>query len=217
MDQIPNLRENTNQSKPHKIGPKERVDHYYITSDDDISFLWEYVPVKGYEGGDVNSCILNLKKSPIGINRPDYHYKQDSIDKIARLLSTINGMSHYTIVPIPPSKSKKDIGYDDRLIRILHQWSGLNPSVQYMELIYQNNSTNASHSSEQRLNPLVLLNNYRFDKTLKKEEVRNIILIFDDILTTGSHYCAMKNLLKKEFPQKQIKGFFLARRVIEAG
>lgn len=213
MPPIDNFRQNINQAKIHKIGPLERVDHCHITSHDDISFLWEYISEKGYEGGNVNRLILNLKKSPLDINKPGYHYKNDTILNIAKLLSTIKGMSNYTIVPIPPSKSKNDSGYDDRLIQILRQWSISRPTVQYMELIYQNNSTNASHLSEQRLKPQALLNNYRLDKSLKLEEGRKIILIFDDILTTGSHYKAMASLLKKEFPDKQIKGFFLARRV----
>lgn len=213
MAPIENLTGNTNQAKIHKIGPLERVDHRHITSDDDIFFLWEYISGKGYEGGDVNRLILNLKKSPLDINTPGYHYKNDSILKIAKLLSTIDKMNYYTIVPIPPSKSKNDPGYDDRLIQILREWSRLSSTVQYMDLIYQNDSTNASHLSEQRLDQKTLFNNYRLDESLKLEKNRKIILIFDDILTTGSHYRAMANSLKAKFPNKEIKGFFLARRV----
>lgn len=213
MPPIDNFRQNINQAKIHKIGPLERVDHRHITSHDDIFFLWEYISGKGYEGGNVNRLILNLKKSPLDINNPGYHYKNDSILKIANLLSTIDKMNFYTIVPIPPSKSKNDPGYDDRLIQILREWSRLSPTVQYMELIYQNNSTIASHLSEQRLDQQALLSNYRLDKSLKLEKNREIILIFDDILTTGSHYRAMADSLKPKFPDKKIKGFFLARRV----
>jgi predicted amidophosphoribosyltransferase len=43
----------------------------------------------------------------------------------------------------------------------------------------------------------------------------NIIALFDDVLTTGAHFVAARNVLRSRFPQAQIIGFFIARRAPE--
>jgi hypothetical protein len=37
--------------------------------------------------------------------------------------------------------------------------------------------------------------------------------IVDDVLTAGTHYCAMKSTLQARFPGVLVVGFFIARRV----
>ncbi|MCY1246636.1 hypothetical protein D9M72_598890 [compost metagenome] len=38
------------------------------------------------------------------------------------------------------------------------------------------------------------------------------ILVVDDVLTTGSHFVAMKSVLGQRFPNAWIGGLFIARR-----
>jgi len=38
-------------------------------------------------------------------------------------------------------------------------------------------------------------------------------VVFDDFLTTGSHFRAMTSVLEAEFPGVPITGLFIARRV----
>jgi predicted amidophosphoribosyltransferase len=42
-----------------------------------------------------------------------------------------------------------------------------------------------------------------------------VIGIFDDVLTTGAHFKSVQSLLRDQFPQAQIIGLFIARRVPE--
>lgn len=46
--------------------------------------------------------------------------------------------------------------------------------------------------------------------------VRNNIVIFDDVLTAGSHFKAMKSVIRQHLPDKAIIGVFIARTAREA-
>jgi predicted amidophosphoribosyltransferase len=40
--------------------------------------------------------------------------------------------------------------------------------------------------------------------------------VVDDLMTTGAHFVAIRTILRREFPDTQIVGVFIARRVPEA-
>jgi predicted amidophosphoribosyltransferase len=42
------------------------------------------------------------------------------------------------------------------------------------------------------------------------------IAVVDDVLTTGAHFVAVSNILRREFPSTSIVGLFIARRVPQA-
>ena len=66
--------------------------------------------------------------------------------------------------------------------------------------------------NENRLNPDDLKECYEIDENLIEPPPNNIIL-FDDVITTGSHFKAAKNILNEIFPNTIILGLFIARRV----
>jgi hypothetical protein len=53
---------------------------------------------------------------------------------------------------------------------------------------------------------------YRIDEQIAEPEPKAIGII-DDVLTAGSHFRAMKDLLLARFPNVPITGIFIARRV----
>lgn len=56
---------------------------------------------------------------------------------------------------------------------------------------------------------------YTLDRRLLAP-VPQMIAIIDDVLTTGAHFVAVRNILRREFPDTKIIGLFIARRVPEA-
>ncbi|EJN2862229.1 hypothetical protein NPT69_001072 [Salmonella enterica subsp. enterica serovar Yaba] len=86
----------------------------------------------------------------------------------------------------------------------------LNPSVDYRELVAQNNSTTASHMAVNRPSPDEIVANYRINTDLL-EGCRSNIVVFDDVLTAGSHFKAMKTFLRQSLPEANIAGLFVAR------
>ncbi|MEX1366594.1 MAG: hypothetical protein AB1Z98_25945 [Nannocystaceae bacterium] len=59
--------------------------------------------------------------------------------------------------------------------------------------------------------PTVLAANYRVNRSLGTPQ--QSIVVFDDVLTTGSHFKAMQQVLTTAFPGVDVLGLFVARRV----
>lgn len=71
----------------------------------------------------------------------------------------------------------------------------------------------AVHTTNERPTPEAIKANYEFDEELTGPAPKAIGL-FDDLLTTGSHFRAAKTILLERFPGVQITGLFVARRII---
>lgn len=202
--------------KLQKVDEISLPNHYYLSNDDECYFILSYTSNKDFKYSDENSLISNLKKDVSKKGTPEYKYKEDAINKCAKYLRELNipevFSDNITLVPIPPSKTKDDPQYDDRLMQILS--SAFNEDIDIKELIIQGKSTEATHKSEERLKPDDIKNNYKIDNDIK-DDVKDTIILFDDMLTTGAHFIAAKGLINEELPDKKVKGIFIARRIFE--
>lgn len=185
-------------------------DHYYLDRDDQCLFLGEYTARQRANYSETNRLIINLKKSVDRQGRDEYKYKLSAINDVAGYLANIIKTNNWTIVPVPPSKSKNDPLYDDRLVQILEKAKSLNNLIDYRELVVQYGSYQAAHlSNSNRPRPDELVARYRIDQALMGD-LRDII-IFDDVLTAGSHFAAMRQFIAQHVPDKKIVGLFVAR------
>jgi predicted amidophosphoribosyltransferase len=206
---------------PHrltKIDDLSRPDHSYLSAADDCYFLGEYTARKGYAFSSTNQLILNLKKGMDRRDRPgEWAYKGRAIRTAAEALrASVNDAARgmLTFVPIPPSKAKGDAFYDDRLLQVLQGvWPGQATDIR--ELILQPASADAVHDREERPRPAELEARYAIDRGLL-QPAPQMIAVLDDVITTGAHFVAARNLLQREFPDTKIVGLFIARRVPEA-
>jgi hypothetical protein len=200
-----------------KIDDLTRPDHFYLTPDDECYFLGEYTARKGYAFRATNQLILNFKKSTDKRATAQWRYKEKAIAEAAaafRVALNKEWLNSATLVPIPPSKTKNDALYDDRLVRVLRGIRG-NPELDMRELVFQRASTAAVHDQENRPTPEQLQANYGIDQALCEPDPK-MIGLFDDVLTTGAHFRAASAALKQSLPGIRIIGFFIARRVPEA-
>ncbi|WP_024873126.1 hypothetical protein [Tolumonas lignilytica] len=185
-------------------------DHYYLSLDDECFFLGEYTARQGANYSDTNQLIINLKKGVDRKGRTEYKYKISAIDEVAQYLANNINAKGWTLVPVPPSKSKDDPMYDDRLVQILAKAKMLNSDIDYRELVVQIGSYQAAHlTNGNRPRPDALADRYQIDNSLMGG-LRDII-IFDDVLTAGSHFAAMKRFISDHVPDKRIVGLFVAR------
>lgn len=191
-------------------------DHFHLTQDDQCYFLLEYTSKRGYSFGRANSFISNLKKPTEFRNRPDiWCHKVKAIDTSAMWLGEAidhNWLARATLIPVPPSKAKTDSEYDDRMVQVLQK---INPGFQVdtRELVIQNQTLRASHmAGDSRVTVEELLDAYEIDEALA-EPPPVAIGIVDDVLTAGTHFYAMKTVLRDRFPEVPVVGFFIARRV----
>lgn len=195
-----------------------RPDHYYLAREDACYYLGEYTARKGFAFSATNDLILNLKKSVDRRGRPEWRYKERAIQDAGRMFRrSIKEEwleSTATLVPVPPSKSKNDPLYDDRMLQVLREMTrGLNADVR--ELVLQNVSTDAAHDTDERPTPDDLIEIYEINEACTNPAPRFLVVV-DDVLTTGAHFKAMQHVLAERFPGVPLVGFFVARRVPEA-
>lgn len=194
-----------------EIDDSNRHDHHYLTAEDECLFLYEYTAGLGWRGGATNQLIHNLQKKQ---GDGGYHYKPGAIRQCSAALSaTISEawVANTVMVPVPPSKIRTDPLYDDRITKVC---AGIRKPGQpdVREIVEQITSTD-SFKGGNRLKPAELRANYRFNEPLC-ERLPKEIGVVDDVLTTGSHFRAVKDLIIERFPGTRVVGFFIARRAI---
>jgi hypothetical protein len=200
-----------------KIDDLARPDHFYLTAADECYFLGEYTARKGFAFSATNQLILNFKKSMNKRNSLQWRYKERAIEEAAAAFrASLNSewLDGATLVPIPPSKSKSDPLYDDRVVRTVRGIRA-QPAIDVRELVLQRASTVAVHDQESRPTPEQIQANYAIDEAIR-DPVPQVIGLFDDVLTTGAHFRAASTALQQSFPGVRIVGLFIARRVPEA-
>ncbi|MDO8876240.1 MAG: hypothetical protein Q8M24_04825 [Pseudolabrys sp.] len=192
-----------------KIDETSRRDHYYLADDDDCYFLYEYTSGAGWRGGETNQLIHNLQKKK---GDGGYNYKAQAIVRCAKDFSeAINPkwLATATLVPVPPSKAKADPLFDDRIERVCKCIKSSVP-VEVKEIVYQINSADTFKGGH-RLPPTELAENYHVD-AVELAASRPTIGVVDDVLTTGSHFKAVKTKILATRPEVKVVGFFVARR-----
>ena len=205
-------------SRLTKIDELTRADHNFLDADDECLFFGEYTARKGWSFSATNKLVLNFKKPVDRRGKPEWRYKSQAIQEVARAFSSNIGEAFnlITLVPVPPSKVRADPEYDDRMmdmLKALHAPSGMKPDVR--ELVIQNRPMPAAHDSTKRPPPIEWEKVYAIDETLANREPTWIGII-DDLLVTGCRFRAMSNVLKRRFPAVRITGLFIARRVPES-
>jgi hypothetical protein len=188
----------------------------HLTAADQCYFLRAYTAGRGYAGSETNHLILNLKKPPDRRGKPEWRYKERAIEQIAREFRAsvnLSALRRVTLVPMPPSKTKSDPLYDDRLLHVLRAVD-VEGHLDIRELLRIRASTDAAHTVTVRPTIADLVANLDIDNDLAEPAPRSVALV-DDVLTTGAHFVAAKTVLAARFPGVPIRGLFVARRVFD--
>jgi hypothetical protein len=197
------------------------AEHSFLAASDRCAFLAQYRAGQGHHTGCCNQLIRNFKCPP-SISRQDVRrgrYKQQAIATLARWLRdavTREQAEHCTWVPVPPSKRCDDPQFDDRLSRTL-QLAFAGYDVDVRALLYQAQSTLADHAGQSRLGAEALYRLLRLDpRALACWPIREHIVVFDDVLTSGKHYKCCERRLREALPGTPITGVFLVRRALSS-
>lgn len=194
-----------------QIDETNRRDHWHLDEGDECYFLYEYTAGAGWQGGATNQLIHNLQKKK---GDGGYHYKAPAIAKCASDFSKVinsQWLSGATLVPVPPSKIRTDECYDDRVVQLCKSIRST-PPPDVREIVEQIESTETFKGGA-RKTPSQLEANYKVSD-VHLEQARPTIGVFDDVLTTGSHFKAVKNMILRNRPNATVFGFFVARRAI---
>ena len=196
-----------------------RLDHHFVSATDSCAFVAELVAGRSYRAGGLNQLILNFKCTPSAAraNPQRERYKRQAITTLAhslRLAVSQTEAEQSTWVPIPPSRSRDDPDFDDRLSRTL-SLAFDSYDVDVRGLLYQVRNTAPDHAVDVRLSADMLFDLLHIDvAALKARPIRERIALFDDVLTTGKHFKCCERRLRQLLPCVPIAGVFLLRRVL---
>ena len=200
-----------------RIGPEQTGDYHYLDRSDRCYCLGHYHSGEGFEGLGLNRIVLDLKREPgTQYSNPGaWQDKREAITRISSIL-TISLRKLFpdkkiTLIPVPPSKKTEDPEYDDRMVQICNQMAaGLAP-VDVFELFVIKQSVQASHLSQMRPTKEQLKENFKLNIQDTGYRPGPLVILLDDVLTSGAHYSACKELLEGLFPAVTVVGFFVAR------
>jgi hypothetical protein len=198
-----------------KIDDHTRPDHSCLDQDDECYYLFEYTPRQQPPYDATNDLIFNLKKPVDRKGRQEYCYKERDIRRSGDYLrSALNDdwLPTAMLVPIPCSKIKGHPLYDDRILQIIERMT-VNLACDVRELVIQTENLESFHGGY-RMPPHQLRQYYRLDEQLCDCEQPMEVTLFDDVLTTGSHFKAIKSVIQDYWPDVPVSGIFVARRYI---
>ena len=200
-----------------RINPEQTVEYHYLDRSDRCYCLGFYHSGEGFDGLGLNRMVLDLKREPgTRDSNPDaWQVKNEAITRISSILTISAGKlfpgKRSTLVPIPPSKKIGDPEHDDRMLQICNQIAAGLASVEVSELFVIKKSVQASHLSRTRPTKEQLKENLRM--MIRDDDYRpeTRVILLDDVLTSGAHYSACKELLEGVFPAVTVMGVFVAR------
>jgi hypothetical protein len=200
----------------------DRDEYRYIEEEDSCFYIWERMSQLWKPGAErpdyaqypVNQLISNLQIQPsVKISYPERYYWKDraikyAADALAALIPD-DWRDGVTFVPIPPSKVDGDPEYDNRLLAILKTLRPKLPDIRPLVVLDED----AAVASKQKgLRPSERAEHYSIDDDYL-DPAPDVIVLFDDVLTTGCHFKAIESVLKDRFPDVTVYGLFLARTV----
>lgn len=180
----------------------------YLSDSDKCIYQYEYYSGESYEYEN-NQIVFNFKKPP---DANGQIYKTEAVRHFAQLLIDTNFPSNSAITAAPTSKPSNSPMYDSRLEDVLKIFSTSVNSVPVLKCFDAVQETVPAHLAESGRSPKLAAQNIRLLNFNLPENIRQLFIL-DDVITTGSMFIAMKNLLLKNFPNLQIYGIFLAKAI----
>jgi len=185
----------------------------WLDENDFCLYAREYTPNAGYQESQTNDLILNFKKSVERRGKREWQYKEEAIHRFASELSVIIGNEEFIVAPIPCSMCSNDPLYDPRLDQTLSLLkSQYNNQLEIIHPIIRKETVPAKHASTGRRNPSLDLQSLEWVGS-EAEETPELIVLIDDVITTGSTFKACKTLIQSNIQNCKVAGIFWARSV----
>ncbi len=213
---------------PERLTKIDKLNHpKYLNDNDKCYYLGEYTIGGGFKESETNQLITNYKmEMSIKAKNPmRWRHKRPAIIEVAKSFWLTSPKkvrkfwANSILVPLPPSKIKDHDDYDDRnfqMLKILKAGvkggkgkQGIKLTVK--ELVVQKQSRTSMHDSDQRPSVKEIQDNYILNSKIVLAKPPKSIALFDDTLINGTTFKAAKNLLQAEYPDCDIRGFFIAR------
>lgn len=183
--------------------------HYLNLSTDSCYYAREYVSRGGirYPGND---RIENFKKNNRYKNNPTvWKWKILAVQEFAKELADFipdNGVLAF----MPTSKISSDSDFDERFELLKVELSLKRSDVVLIEPIILKANVDASHLGGSR-DPKSIKESYQF--TGFSHPIPSHLFVIDDVISSGGHFKAYKNLILDNYENIQVDGVFWALTV----
>ncbi len=202
-----------------KMDAVVKAEHAALRWTDECYYLLEFYPGKRYGFSADNDLVKHLKRRVDHSGMMALKQKEGALRDIANLLrpavAALFDFGTTTFVPVPPSKRRADPFYDNRVAQLLRL--ACPASADIRELIVCREEREPAHFNAVRPSAEMLLENYMLEEggaEVAARPVRERIVLFDDVVTSGTHFVACRQFLLTHFPGREVVGVFVARRVL---
>jgi hypothetical protein len=181
----------------------------HLQETDECYYAKDYIAGAGFQGGIVNSDILNFKKTPT-LSGQQYRTQaiQKFADEVSHFLDCDLGKI-FSVTAIPSSKIKTDSEYDNRFEDFFQELKKRCPCIDVVWPVIAMSSVPATHQSKSPRNPIMIMQNYQFNGFDGFTPDR--LIVFDDLLTSGAHFRAYKDFLIQSKFKGEVIGVFWAK------
>lgn len=198
-----------------QIDDLTRLDHFLISPADTCYYIREYTSREGYQASPNNQLVFNLK-CPLGATSGRLHYKQIAVRQAAKdIADALSGLQvdGVVFIPLPPSKCSGSPLHDPRVRDMLRE-AETRIGIRVVEALSTVVDREAAHVNDER--PTV-------DEVAATLQVSSLdwtnartVVVFDDVLVTGTQFKAAVQLLRSHNPNAEFIGMFWVRRRITA-
>lgn len=193
--------------KLHKLDLDLHPRHYLDNTDHCYYFLEK--EAEGYTKSQANNLIHNFKKPVDRRGRPEWRYKIDAIQKFINMLCEREYQGEcITIVPAPTSKPRGHEEWDDRIDQVVDGLRMCQPELNIEKILDTTTMHTPAHIGGSR--NLSEIKSHTISTPLKNC-TSGVVILVDDVLTTGAHFKAWKEMILRSNPDiKNVLGLFLS-------
>lgn len=179
----------------------------FLVENDKCYYYYVYTP-GGYTISNDNSVVQNFKKDMARKGNKEWHYRDEAVDKFALMLHQTLRDRSCTIIPCATSRPRGSLNFNDRLDATANKLRLLSPNYDIQFCLDTIKELIPSHTGGTR-NPTEIMNNTRWIQPTTQPNPH--IVLFDDVLTTGAHFRAYKDIILSHYPFCKVIGIFLAK------
>jgi predicted amidophosphoribosyltransferase len=195
-----------------RIDDLSRPDHSLLEQDDVCFYIREYTSRQGYQHSPENQLVFNLKCPVDHASAGRLYYKQQAIGIAATdVRQALEGFhaDDVVFIPIPPSKSENSPAHDPRVRNMLKP-AERQLGLRVVDALKLRADRDAAHQNEDR--PTVAEMAANLEVTSLDWVGAKVVVIFDDVLVTGTQFKAAVRVLEAHDPNAKFVGIFWVRR-----